>query len=57
MINLRASEVVALAAEYLFRKDEYRKNDQSNKLLDDMSFAEEQLRKHPLVAAQLEYYR
>jgi hypothetical protein len=48
-------ELAVLAAEYLFRRDQYRDRDSSTNL-DNMSFAEDQLRKHPLVEKQLGFY-
>lgn len=52
-----AREAVVLAAEFLFRKDEYGKRDYSNKLHGEMCFAEDKLRANPLVAQQLEFYK
>jgi hypothetical protein len=48
-------ELAVLAAEYLFRRDQYRDRDSSTNL-DNMSFAEDRLREHPLVAKQLSFY-
>lgn len=50
-------ELAVLAAEYLFRRDRYSEKDYSSKRLDEMSFAEDRLREHPLVAKQLTLYR
>lgn len=56
--NERAiGELAVLSAEYLFRRDRYREADFSNKRLDEMSFAEDKLREHPLVAKQLVFYQ
>lgn len=51
----KIGELAVLAAEYLFRRDQYRDRDNSTNL-DNMSFAEDQLRQHPLVAKQLSFY-